>query len=346
MLERYSQLREAVRVTLQSFYDEELAERDYTSSFYRKMHEQIADFAIAGGKKFRPVLFLLTIEAYGASPEAYQDVAGALELLHAFRIIHDDIVDHDALRRGKPALHVQLARLLPGRRRMSSEAGILAGDLVLLHAWKLLARSNLPDDLLRKAWARMLEAMIHTTIGQLYDIHDTFKPLSKVKHEHILFTHTYKTAKYSFDLPLTLAALLTGHEQDIPLLEEAATLIGIAYQLQDDYLSLYGDAERLGKPVESDLQHAKKTLIMKWTYDAARDEEKERLRKLIGKKPSAEDFAWLRELVDVTGVKKRIEAYINDLYKEGIDMLAQTGMRSPQREAVEGFLSLIRQRTY
>ncbi len=346
MLEQYTTLRERVRQVLQAFYEDELAKRDYTSSFYRKVHEQLAGFTLEGGKKFRPVLFLLSVDAYGGNPDALLPIAGAIELAHTFRIIHDDIIDHDTRRRGRPALHVSLNKLLPGKGEADAELGILAGDLVFVHAWRLALQANLPEGVLRRVLERFGEDVTHTLIGQMYDVHDTFKPLGKVKHEHILFTHTYKTAKYTFDLPLTLAAIVTQHDEDLDLLKEAATLIGIAYQLQDDYLSLYGEAAKLGKPLESDIQHGKKTLILKWTYDEASPADRKKLSHLLGRTPSEEEFAWLKQLVEATGVKQRIEAYIHDLYEEGIGMLREAHFQPDKRKSIEGFLRLIAERTY
>lgn len=235
-----------------------------------------------GGKLLRPRLLLAAhdamSEATGTTAASQAEVlrlASALELLHFAFLLHDDVIDGDLFRRG----HLNLVGTLSaeretGRTREDSSqptpeglhrgqtGAILAGDLLLSQVHQMVARAEV-DPPVRTALLDLLdEAILVTVAGEHADV--ALSDGTEVADlDTILTTAARKTAAYSFALPLRMAAALTdGPAAWHPVLDRAATHLGLAFQLQDDYLSVFGDPARHGKDACSDLREGKQTAII------------------------------------------------------------------------------------
>jgi len=197
----------------------------------------------AGGKRLRPMLVLLTAHALGASGEGLYPPAVALEMLHSATLIHDDILDGAALRRGRPAAHT-IFGLVPA---------ILAGDALLAHANAIMARSGLPE-LTRCA----ADAIMATAAGEIEEINALQTP--QMSQDDYLRIITGKTA-YLIQAACEAGAILAGAA---PHLQQAARAyglgLGIAFQLVDDALDYAAQTSTLGKPQGGDLREGKRTL--------------------------------------------------------------------------------------
>lgn len=196
---------------------------------------------LAGGKRIRPILCLAAAEAVGADTDATLQAAGALEMIHTFSLIHDDLpaMDDDDLRRGRPTCH-----------KVYGEAiAILAGDALHALAFELVAGYSFPQHVLSRACRLMCE-------GQAADLEAEGQAVSLA---HLQAIHSNKTGA------LLQAAVLCGltsssaTAEDHHALETYGTKIGIAFQIVDDILDVTGDDETLGKPAGSDLKHDKAT---------------------------------------------------------------------------------------
>lgn len=206
----------------------------------------------AGGKRARPKLLFAALKDYGLNEEIGYAAGAAIEMIHTYSLIHDDLpaMDDDTLRRGLPTCHIAF----------DEASAILAGDGLLTHAFYLAA--NASDD--PKIAMNIVKAvsmysgaagMIH---GQCLDL--AAEKQTSITIEEILQIHEYKTAKL-LTLPLLCAAYLANREEDCPLWMEFGKHIGLAFQIQDDILDVTSSEEVLGKNINSDVAQEKNTYV-------------------------------------------------------------------------------------
>lgn len=218
---------------------------DYPKS---KVKEAMLYSLQAGGKRIRPFIVLQVIRAYNQNYHDYIDIACALEMIHTYSLIHDDLpgMDNDDLRRGKPTCHKQFGEA----------TAILAGDGLLNEAVNIIVKTSLASDLKIALISCLYQAsgisgMIY---GQELDIENENKKLSIDKLNTI---HHYKTGKL-LSCAFQLGGLIAS-SQDVKVLKEIGYKVGLAFQIQDDILDVISDSKTLGKPVGSDASNHKET---------------------------------------------------------------------------------------
>lgn len=225
----------------------------------------------AGGKKFRPALTLLSCQAVGGKPEKALKAAAAIELTHTFSLIHDDIMDNDDTRRGKPAVH----------KVWSEPLAILAGDSLFAKSFELLSQSaedNIAYERVVDALQVLTNSCINICEGQALDMafEDTFN-VTKDEYMNMIYKKTGDLITAS----TTIGAIMGGaSSNEIQALRTYGKQIGLAFQIQDDYIDLTGD-ESIGKPVGSDLVEGKKTLMVVYALEKANKEDHDRLVELL-----------------------------------------------------------------
>lgn len=227
------------------------------------------EWATEGGKRFRPRLLLAAHEALGGRQhEAASRVADAVELLHTAFVIHDDVIDGDTVRRGRPNVTGTFVDRARGSgvhgdraRRYGEAAGILAGDLALAGAVREVALCG-TDPTTTARLLDLLEDVLHrSAAGELADVRVSMTGVADVAEA--LAIAEWKTAAYSFQLPLQAGAVLAGAEERVvALLGEAGRLMGVAFQLQDDLDGVFGEAATTGKDPLSDLREGKGTALV------------------------------------------------------------------------------------
>ncbi len=220
-----------------------------------------------GGKRFRPRLIWTASEGLGgADLENAALVGAAFELLHTALIIHDDVVDRDFVRRGRPNVSGQyLAQALAqGFSRSEAEhramsVAVVAGDLALFNAYRLIDRTSVPSHTRSRLMAILDDAIFCSAAGEFLDIEYSF-PNGGVPVEDVVEMERLKTAVYSFEDPLKAAAVLAGADEGaIAGLGEIGCSMGVAYQIVDDILGVFGDESGTGKSNLGDLREGKRS---------------------------------------------------------------------------------------
>lgn len=210
----------------------------------------------AGGKRMRPALLLLAAEACGGSPRRLLPAAAAVELVHTFTLIHDDIMDQDTLRRGVPTVHT----------RYGLPAAILAGDTLYSKAFELLARSRAPSSRLAASSLRLAETCVEICEGQALDM--AYENHHRVTEAHYIEMVRRKTASL-IAASASLGGLLAGATPaTVARLDACGTAMGIGFQISDDILGLTTTEKTLGKRRGNDLVRGKKTLV--WLHATRR----------------------------------------------------------------------------
>ena len=208
-----------------------------------------------GGKRVRPVLVLMAAEIFGGEPKKALDSALAIEIFHNFSLVHDDIMDDAPLRRGKQTVH----------EKWDVNTGILSGDAMLIKAYQLF--ENYEGGTFRELAQLFSRTAIEVCEGQQYDM--DFETREDVTIEEYLKMIEYKTAVL-VGASLKMGAIVAGtSEENKRRIYEFGRLLGIAFQLQDDYLDAFGDPESFGKQVGGDIIENKKTFLYLTSLDTA-----------------------------------------------------------------------------
>lgn len=236
------------------------------------LHSASKHIIKAGGKKIRPALVLLTAEAVGGNRKWAYKTAAAMELIHTFSLIHDDIMDGDEMRRGIPAVHTLWGEPM----------AILAGDVLFSKAFELVTQTQaeeIPSENVITALKTVVDSCIKICEGQALDM--DFEGKLDVKEEDYLKMIYKKTAALIAAAAKSGALIGGGSKEQVEALSQYGELIGMAFQIQDDYLDVISDEEELGKPVGSDIVEGKMTLMVVHTLEAATDADKEELISIL-----------------------------------------------------------------
>lgn len=278
---------------------------------HARLWEALAS-ATEGGKRFRPALLQSAHDALGGDhAHAAIEVGAALELLHTAFVIHDDVIDGDHTRRGRPNVSgtFRAQARADGAGQADADhygrtAAILAGDLGLTTAVRTVATCGAPVDVV----ARLLDLFDHalhtTSAGELADVRLTLD-LTPASLAESVSMEADKTGAYSFTLPLQAGAVLAGaDESTVVRLGQAGRLLGIAFQLVDDLIGVFGDTALSGKSSTCDLRTRKQTPLM---VHARSTPEWEQVRLHLGRELDDEELAEVRRLLTISGSRRFVE---------------------------------------
>lgn len=309
------ELRQAVDGHLARFLAARAAELTDIDPALEPVGRALFDLVTGGGKRLRPAFVYWGHRATGAphDPEVLK-AAAAVELLHAFALVHDDIMDRSPSRRGMPAVHERLAArhttegLAGDPFWFGVGGGILAGDLLFVWADQLLEEARLD---LRRARQVFIHLRVEVMAGQYLDLR--LAGLPHADEEASLRVSLLKSGRYTVTRPLQLGAALAAAD---PVLDRALSsfgdAVGIAFQLRDDVLGLFGEPETTGKGALEDLREGKRTLLVLKARARARGPDRALLDELVGCRELDWDGAdRVREVVRDSGALEEVEALVD-----------------------------------
>lgn len=265
-----------------------------------QLYEPIRYILDLGGKRIRPVLVLLSADLYGARPEQAMPAAMAVEVFHNFSLVHDDIMDAAPLRRGRQTVH----------HKWDTNTAILSGDAMLIQAYEVL--EVYPPEIFKALLMIFSKTALEVCEGQRYDM--DFETMDQVKIDQYLQMIEYKTAVL-LGCALKMGALVGGASvADQDALYAFGINLGLAFQLQDDYLDVFGDPETFGKQVGGDIIENKKTFLYLKSLELASAEEARELRDLYSIKPRNPDSKIKRvsQLFESSGAAQAAKTNILD----------------------------------
>ena len=292
------------------------------------------------GKRLRPALVLWSCGLLGGDIEKAYYAAAATEIYHNWTLVHDDIIDDDDLRRGKPATHTTLSKYAKNKyslnekaaRKFGTDFAILAGDLQQSWAISLLMKSvekGVPANVTLSLCKDMTDTVSRELIsGEAIDVEMSYRSIEDVTSEEVEEMIYFKTgALLSFSV-MTGAkiALETDSKKDPKILKLAdyASAIGIAFQLKDDWLGIFSDTEELGKTVGCDITSSKPTSLMLTALNNLKQDKKEKLRSYLGKSDiTSDDLDTIRLLIKESGAENITLKKINDLHEYAEKCLAE-----------------------
>jgi geranylgeranyl diphosphate synthase type I len=332
-------VRAEVDARLQGFLDARLDSVREHGADVVAMVDAVRDLCMRGGKRTRPALLVVGYRASSttATLEPALDAGVAIELLHAYFLIHDDWMDRDVVRRGGPAVHALLGKRFRSQR-LGDMSAILAGDFAAALATEAIARVEMPASRMARVIACFAQMQSDAVLGQQLDV------LAKPKD--VERAYELKTGSYTVRGPLRLGALLAGAAPRLlTALDRFALPVGVAYQLRDDLLSAFGDPKHTGKPFGSDLRSGKRTVLLLEALKRARGRDHRVLSGVVGNARASDDqIGQAVEVIARSGARAAVEARIDELVKSALVAL-RAGRLTPEGTALlEGAARALTQR--
>lgn len=287
-----------------------------------------------GGKRIRPVLMLLAYNLYKEDPESILPTACALETYHNYTLLHDDLMDHADVRRGHPTVH----------RKWDANTAILSGDSMLVMAYERMM--NCAAGKLQPLMALFTETALEIGEGQQYDM--DFENRQDVTEDEYIEMIRLKTSV------LLACAMKMGAIQADATVEDAERLykfgeqMGLAFQLQDDFLDVYGDPKVFGKAIGGDITSNKKTYMLIKAYQNADDSQRAELQKWISLKDfdKQEKIKSVTDLYNQIGIKELCEKKIAYYFGEANKYLDQVDVDEDRKQNLRDFTKSMMKRNY
>lgn len=252
----------------------------------------------AGGKRVRPALLLLSNEVVGGKPGSALPAAASVELLHTFTLVHDDMMDHDLERRGKPTVHAL----------WGDEMGIIVGDTLYSIAFKTLLdlrKKGVQDRLVLEAMEELIKANLELHEGQILDM--LYSRREEVSEREYLEMVGRKTGAL-LEASMRIGAILGGGSvKEINALGRFGMYLGLAFQIKDDVLCLTADEGELGKPVGSDICEGKKSLPVLYAMEHASREDRRRLLAILGRREACDLNTSMRIIKETKAVEYAVK---------------------------------------
>ena len=338
VLHTASDVRADVDRHLRTYYDQRIAQAEGLDPAYAALWQSMTGLAFAGGKRMRPYLIVLAYEMYGG--RQYADivpVAAAAELLHLSLLVHDDITDKDTIRYGTDNITGIYQKRYSKRgagpedsRHYAESAALLAGDLLLSAAHGMLLECGLPAEQRLQAHRLITRAVFEVAAGQLLDMEAGMNRMSDTDAFKVA---RLKTASYSFVSPMRCGATLAGaDDHELAKLEALGNVLGLAFQLSDDLLGVFGDESVTGKSSLTDLQEGKHTYMMQLAFDLATAAQRRELEQLVGKHDlDAAQAGVIRQIIIDCGAKAKIEHALAEQRQQAEQHISQLAVAEPAR---------------
>lgn len=334
----------AFDAAIRDFFAERRAEAGVFGRDFAEMVAELESYVLRGGKRIRPTFAWLGWLGAGGDPDdsaatAVRSACAGFELLHASGLIHDDIIDASLTRRGHPAAHVTYAQWHRTRcfsrdsDAFGTGAAILIGDLATIWADVMVHASGLPADAHARVIPVWSAARSEVMYGQLLDLISQASDDEDI--DAALRVIRCKTASYTVERPLQFGAAIAGAPADLVAAYRAfGTDIGIAFQLRDDLLGVFGDPAVTGKPSGDDLREGKRTVLLATALKRADEHDPGAagfLRAKIGTDLSADELARIRAILVDVGAVEHIERQIEFRTDQAMAVLEASNVTSPAK---------------
>ncbi|AKE41573.1 geranylgeranyl pyrophosphate synthase [Corynebacterium kutscheri] len=350
-----------IEASLKVFFDENRLHIERIGDPAMNAVSFLEDFVLTGGKRIRPLFAWAGFLAGGGfekNPEyshtALFTAISSLELVQACALIHDDFIDSSDTRRGQPTVHRRAETLHRSHnwqrnaKHFGASVSILVGDLALVWADDMFYGSGLPAQALIRAFDSWRGMRTEVIGGQLLDIANEAEATDSLARAYQV--NLFKTAAYTIERPVHLGAALAGaEEKEIAALRAFGRDIGVAFQLRDDLLGVFGDPTVTGKPAGDDLREGKRTVLIAQSIlnatNAGCPELAEKIKNQVGKVSTPEEIAELSYLIESTGVVGDIEKRINDLADSGLAHLRNIDLPTPAQNILSALANKALART-
>lgn len=321
------------------------------------IHDAIYSYVQRRGKALRPLALLLCCGAVGGDEAQALPAAAAVEVFHTWTLVHDDIIDRDDTRRGKPTVHAQYAMHAKEVYDLKGEeaahygrtVAILAGDSQQSWAYALLSdlrNREVDPRLVLELIERMATSLTPQLLeGEMLDVQYALTPFDALAERDVMTMLTKKTAALLEYAAWCGAKIgLAGSDQSDEVaakLGRFASLCGAAFQLHDDLLGLTADEAKLGKPIGSDIREGKRTLIVYRALAKANQHQRERILSTLGSpQAGAAEIAEVLDIMSETGAVSEVRESANSLIEQALTILEELPA-TPQRKLLSSWATFL-----
>lgn len=307
------------------------------------LFKNINNFIVRKGKRVRPILFVIGYLGYSKRQAAglYKS-ALSIELLHDFMLVHDDVIDKSETRRGKPSMHKMLNDYLSGFTDIKfsgQDLTIVIGDVMF--AMAIHAFLSINEDKARKevALKKLAEAALYTGGGEFLELLCGIRDIDRMTKEELYKIYDFKTANYTFASPLTIGAILAGAKgPEVKKLFNYGIYLGRAFQIKDDILGMFSEERKTGKPILTDLQEGKKTILIWQAYHNSPNKDKSAIKKALSKKSvNVSDLLRIRAIVIRSGALEYAKKEIRLLLNKADSITASLAMRKSVKTLLSNY---------
>ena len=259
-----------------------------------QLYDAAAHLIVNGGKRLRPFMVMKSCEILGGKLKDAMPAASAVEMIHNFTLVHDDIMDNDEMRHGVPTVH----------KKFGLPVAILAGDVLFSKAYQILSDSNLPAKEVNDLVSRLAKACVDVCEGQILDI--KMAEAKKIPSQVDYIKMIEKKTAALFDVSCSMGAICAKAKQsDIVKLSAFGKNLGIAFQITDDLIGVMGDSKMTKKPVGNDLREGKKSLPIVLAITKSKGNDKKTILKAFGNpKATKKDIEKAVEVIRALGIEK------------------------------------------
>ena len=298
------------------------------------LYEPVKYVLSIGGKRMRPVLMLLAYNLFKENPQSILNQACALETYHNYTLLHDDLMDNADLRRGHETVH----------KRWNANTAILSGDSMLVLAFQQMAQC--PEDKLKAVLDLFTETALEIGEGQQYDM--DFEHRMDVREDEYIEMIRLKTSVL-LACALKMGALLAdASTEDADLLYKFGEQIGLAFQLQDDFLDVYGDTKVFGKAIGGDIVSNKKTFMLINAFLRANEQQRAELHRWVEATEfdEQEKIAAVTRLYNEIGIDKLAQERIDHYFKQGLACLEAVKIDAERKANLTAYVYKLMKRNY
>lgn len=328
---------------IEAYLNKVIKESSKQDRFITDAIRNVKKIILAGGKRLRAAfMYYGYIAAGGKEREKILKTAVSIELIHIFLLIHDDIIDRDSIRHGVKTINETYAEL--GKRifpksdykHFGNSMGIVIGDIIAGFGNQILFNSNFRDDLVMRALHRLQSITSYTAIGEAQDVYMEFK--GKASEKEIMKMYENKTAKYTIEGPLYLGAILAGAEGKLlEGLSKYAIPVGIAFQIQDDILGVFGSEKKMGKAVGADVREGKQTILTAKVRQKYNRNQKNIFEKALGNPNlNKKDLEQFQKIIVETGTLDHAQKKSSELVNQGKAELEKIDINKEAEEFLMG----------
>ncbi len=328
---------------INKLFTQKVNEASQIDAEYRKLLEKMQTLIMRGGKRIRPFLAVVGYRMTGGTDiKACLDTIVSLELLHNFLLIHDDVMDNDSRRYGGYNINGYYERLFTKRadknlaKQLGNAMAILAGDINHSLVFECVNNAPLNDEIRQSLINYLVTITFNVAGGQQLDVLGAVKNTWSVRHLERVYI--YKTALYSITYPLQFGMLVGSDKSKVSLAEEYGKHVGIAFQLHDDLLGLFGTERQIGKPVGSDLEEGKKTLVFAFAKQLASAKEWKVLESFMYKPNiSYADMQMVRAILSDCGARSKAIVAAQQHVDTAIKIIARSKLEPELKTLLEDF---------
>ncbi len=311
--------------------------KEYAPEQVRTEIEQFKEFALRPGKRLRPLMFFYSYLGYNGSEEFLTDaynLSALLEIMHAFLLVHDDVMDNSDLRRSQPTLHKIYSN---GKSQKYGEnVAIVIGDTIGFYAFKILTQMRFPN--IVEIINTFSECYINTGIGQLLDI--KFSETDSIPDSPVPFEISrLKTSHYTFYYPILLGYKCAGLNDagEMERIKSFGENIGIAFQFIDDYIGVFDP--NINKSM-NDIVEKKMTFLITETYSALSSGEKESFRRIFLSEKGDKEIDYIKQKIVDAEVDKKLKEVAFENYKKAFETLESLSLEAAIKNIISDTLRI------